>query len=111
MFSTLAGVHSRDSWSRREIKRLELWDDAETAMRGQYALYITTLRNLEADREVLAVIEQAINRLSKLGLTVELGNGDPAHLDPGIATWLVASNLAARGVTWTRPGNESWAQR
>jgi aspartyl-tRNA(Asn)/glutamyl-tRNA(Gln) amidotransferase subunit A len=96
LFNTMSGEHHLDPWSRREIRSLNMPTDYTQTMKGRRALFIPAMGGNATDAQYLGIVEQALDKLAEQGVTIDLAADDPTSFDPGIATQMMASNLAAR---------------
>ncbi len=96
MFNVMAGSHHLDPWSRRAIKPVAVRSEKEDTLKGKKALFIAELAGLQCDASLLRVNERALDKLRSRGLEVTQITSDPLDFAPGIATQMMAANLAAR---------------
>lgn len=96
LFNTMSGAHHLDPWSRREIKTMSSLVDPARAVQGKRALFIPALGGNIADAQYQAIVEKGLAKLGDLGLDIDVALDDPTEFQPGIATQMMTSNLAAR---------------
>jgi len=96
LFNTMSGAHHLDPWSRREIKTMSPLVDPARAVQGKRALFIPALGGNIADAQYQAIVEKGLAKLGDLGLDIDVALDDPTEFQPGIATQMMTSNLAAR---------------
>jgi aspartyl-tRNA(Asn)/glutamyl-tRNA(Gln) amidotransferase subunit A len=96
LFNTMSGAHHLDPWSRREIKTMSPLVDPARALQGKRALFIPALGGNIADAQYQAIVEKGLAKLGDLGLDIDVALDDPTEFQPGIATQMMTSNLAAR---------------
>ena len=60
------------------------------------ALFIPALGGNIADAQYQAIVEKGLAKLGDLGLDIDVALDDPTQFQPGIATQMMTSNLAAR---------------
>ena len=96
LFNTMSGAHHLDPWSRREIKAMSSPVDPARAVQGKRALFIPALGGNIADAQYQAIVEKGLAKLGDLGLDIDVALDDPTEFQPGIATQMMTSNLAAR---------------
>jgi aspartyl-tRNA(Asn)/glutamyl-tRNA(Gln) amidotransferase subunit A len=96
LFNTMSGADRLDPWSRREIKTMSSPVDPARAVQGKRALFIPALGGNIADAQYQAIVEKGLATLGDLGLDIDVALDDPTEFQPGIATQMMTSNLAAR---------------
>ncbi|MFB0968502.1 MAG: amidase [Pseudomonadales bacterium] len=96
LFNTMSGAHHLDPWSRREIKTMSPLVDPARAVQGKRALFIPALGGNIADAQYQAIVEKGLATLGDMGLDIDVALDDPTEFQPGIATQMMTSNLAAR---------------
>ena len=96
LFNTMSGAHHLDPWSRREINTMSPLVDPARAVQGKRALFIPALGGNIADAQYQAIVEKGLAKLGDLGLDIDVALDDPTEFQPGIATQMMTSNLAAR---------------
>ena len=96
LFNTMSGAHHLDPWSRREIKTMSSSVAPARAVQGKRALFIPALGGNIADAQYQAIVEKGLAKLGDLGLDIDVALDDPTEFQPGIATQMMTSNLAAR---------------
>ena len=96
LFNTMSGAHHLDPWSRREIETMSPPVDPARAVQGKRALFIPALGGNIADAQYQAIVEKGLAKLGDLGLDIDVALDDPTEFQPGIATQMMTSNLAAR---------------
>jgi aspartyl-tRNA(Asn)/glutamyl-tRNA(Gln) amidotransferase subunit A len=96
LFNTMSGADRLDPWSRREIKTMSSPVDPARAVQGKRALFIPALGDNIADAQYQAIVEKGLATLGDLGLDIDVAFDDPTEFQPGIATQMMTSNLAAR---------------
>ncbi|MDG1443955.1 MAG: amidase family protein [Pseudomonadales bacterium] len=96
LFNIMSGAHYLDPWSRREIKTMSPPVDPARAVQGKRALFIPALGGNIADAQYQAIVEKGLATLGDLGLDIDVALDDPTEFQPGIATQMMTSNLAAR---------------
>lgn len=96
LFNTMSGAHHLDPWSLREINTMSPLVDPARAVQGKRALFIPALGGNIADAQYQAIVEKGLAKLGDLGLDIDVALDDPTEFQPGIATQMMTSNLAAR---------------
>ena len=96
LFNIMSGADRLDPWSRREIKTMSSPVDPARAVQGKRALFIPALGGNIADAQYQAIVEKGLATLGDLGLDIDVALDDPTEFQPGIATQMMTSNLAAR---------------
>lgn len=96
MFNTMAGPHRLDPWSRRAKRSVKVPIGLGDGLKGRKMLFLPALGGLRCDVQLLLHLERALGELRSMGAEVESTSADPTGFSPGIATQMMAANLAAR---------------